>query len=408
MKDFSQALACYATAQKNLPFRRKIYALMHPTVTGGRLHIYIDNAIVYLVLLSVLMIILESVESLMHSFADVFHIVDYVAVTIFTLEYLARIYVAPEHPEYASRPHPRLSYMLSPMAIIDLLAILPFYLLPLIGHLVDIRFLRVFRLARLLKLTRYTYALKTMTRVLGREAPILGVAAFLMFLLVLFAASLGYLFEHEAQPDKFENIPQSIYWAVITLASVGYGDISPVTPFGRAMTIVLSILGMGLFALPAGLLSAAFSDQLRLEREKFKNMVDDALADGVLSDEEKEAIRRESKRLHLGVEDVDRMIHAIAKDKNITVDGYHGKDNPVAATVPAAETQSGGTATVLDFKHEAQHPEAAFARFAMLSHQIEWLYLSVDQAQLTEYVKKNMANSSVGQRILTAVQSQRP
>ncbi|NBX96602.1 MAG: two pore domain potassium channel family protein, partial [Betaproteobacteria bacterium] len=118
--------------------------------------------------------------------------------------------------------------------------------------------LRVFRLARLLKLTRGSDATATLFQVIKREWPVMSAAAFIMILLIVMTASLGYLFEHAAQPEKFENIPTAIYWAVITLASVGYGDISPITPIGRAMTVVMALLGIGIFAIPAGLLASAF------------------------------------------------------------------------------------------------------------------------------------------------------
>jgi hypothetical protein len=129
-----------------------------------------------------------------------------------------------------------------------------------------------------------------------------------MILLVMLAACLGYLFEHEAQPDKFENIPQSIYWAVVTLASVGYGDISPITPAGRAMTIVLALLGIGIFAIPAAILSSALSDQLRIEREKMMNELYHMLEDGVISAEEQELIEAEAKRLHLSKSELERLL----------------------------------------------------------------------------------------------------
>jgi voltage-gated potassium channel Kch len=181
-------------------------------------------------------------------------------------------------------------------------------------HLFDLRFLRVFRLLRLLKLTRYTGATKTLTKVIAREWPVLAASAFVMMLLVVLTASLGYLFEHEAQPEKFENIPQSIYWAVITLASVGYGDISPVTPMGRVMTIILALLGIGIFAIPAALLSSAFSDQLRIEREALKTELHDMLSDGVLSMEESEKLFTEAKRLHLSDDDVNRLIEKVRRE----------------------------------------------------------------------------------------------
>ena len=171
---------------------------------------------------------------------------------------------------------------------------------------------------RLLKLTRYTGATKTLGSVLRREWPVLGASAFVMMLLVVLTASLGYLFEHEAQPDKFENIPQAIYWAVITLASVGYGDISPVTPMGRTMTIILALLGIGIFAIPAALLSSAFTDQLRIERETLQNELYDMLADGVISDEEQEIIDSEARRLHLSKDEVERLIDKARRQRETT------------------------------------------------------------------------------------------
>ena len=137
--------------------------------------------------------------------------------------------------------------------------------------LVDLRFLRVFRLARLLKLKRGSDATAVLVKVVVREWPVMGAATFIMMLLLVLTASLGYLFEYDAQPEKFENIPTSIYWAVITLVSVGSGDISPVTVLGRALKIVLAFIGIGILALPASLLSSAFSYQLHKELDRHTN-----------------------------------------------------------------------------------------------------------------------------------------
>lgn len=141
-----------------------------------------------------------------------------------------------------------------------------------------------------------------------------------MWLLVIMTASLGYLFEHDAQPDKFENIPQSIYWAVITLASVGYGDISPITPMGRIMTIILALLGIGIFAIPAALLSSAFSDQLRIERVTLKNELYEMLSDGHLDEEEIAQVKREAKRLHIADDEVQRLILRVQKEHELKDD----------------------------------------------------------------------------------------
>jgi hypothetical protein len=136
-----------------------------------------------------------------------------------------------------------------------------------------------------------------------------------MLLLVILTASLGFLFEHEAQPDKFENIPQSIYWAVVTLASVGYGDISPITPVGRLMTIVMALVGIGIFAVPAAILSTAFNDQLHKDRETMHAELLVFMKDGSLSEEHYEQIMREAQELHISQEEVLVLIERVKQER---------------------------------------------------------------------------------------------
>jgi voltage-gated potassium channel Kch len=301
-------------------FRAKLYALLEPTGHSGRLHIFVDNFIVFWIALSIVCVVLESVDSIQHLFAAQFAWIDVIAFTIFTVEYLARVYTAPENPDFRDRYLPRWAHVRSGQAIIDLLTILPFLLERFLPFDLDLRFLRVFRLLRMLKLTRYTSATTTLLKVIGREWQIILASVFVMLLLVVLTASLGYLFEHDAQPDKFENIPQSIYWAVVTLASVGYGDISPVTPMGRALTVVLALVGIGIFAIPAGLLASAFTDQLRIDRESFRHLLQQAYADGAINLKEKEEIVAEAERLHLSDQEFNRLlVEAKAEfDKSMT------------------------------------------------------------------------------------------
>jgi voltage-gated potassium channel Kch len=226
-----------------------------------------------------------------------------------------RIYASVEEPGFKNAIAGRFKQATTPATVIDLLAILPFFLEVVLSHVFDLRFLRVFRLARLLKLTRHSDATAILGKVLVREWPVMSASAFIMMLLLVLTASLGYLFEHEAQPDKFENIPTAFYWAVITLASVGYGDISPVTPVGRAMTIVLALIGIGIFAIPAALLSSAFSDQLVKERNALKANLLSMLKDGHLNEEEISLIRQEAKRLHLTIEEINALLETIVKEQ---------------------------------------------------------------------------------------------
>ena len=310
----------FVQANQGRTFRQRVHALVFPSEYGGTLHNMFDTFIVIWVIISVLAVILESVHTIHYLLSLEFLILDAIAVSIFTLEYCLRLYCCVEEPGYQKAVSGRLKLAKSTSSIIDLLAIAPFFLEVFLHHLFDLRFMRVFRLLRLLKLTRYTGATNSLSKVIVREWPVMAASAFIMLLLVVMTASLGYLFEHEAQPDKFENIPQSIYWAVITLASVGYGDISPITPAGRAMTIVLAFIGIGIFAIPAALLSSAFSDQLKMDREALVNKLFNMLADGEIDEEEAKYIKGEAKRLHLSDDEVRVLIDRAKRERELMDD----------------------------------------------------------------------------------------
>jgi voltage-gated potassium channel Kch len=292
-------------------FRQKIHALVFESAYGGKLKDFFDVFIGVWVLISVFAVVLESVASVSYLINIEFVILDTIAVAIFTIEFMMRIYSAVEEPGHRNPLTGRVKQFTNPSTFIDFLAILPFFLEVLLHQVLDLRFLRVFRLARLLKLTRGSDATATLFKVIKREWPVMSAAAFIMILLIVLTASLGYLVEHAAQPEKFENIPTAIYWAVITLASVGYGDISPVTPIGRAMTVVMSLLGIGIFAIPAGLLASAFSDQLHKERDALKASILKMLGDGELDEEEMALLRSEAKRLHLTVEEMNSILEVL-------------------------------------------------------------------------------------------------
>lgn len=289
-------------------FRQRVHALVFPSPYGGQLHHYYDLFIVVWVLISVLAVILESVDSIYYNLAVEFVILDAVAVLVFSFEYLMRLYSCVEEPRFQRTIVGRLGYATQPVSIIDFLAIIPFFLEVFLHHLIDLRFLRSFRLMRLFKLARYTGSTNTLFTIIRREAPILATSAFTLMLLVVLVASLGYLFEHEAQPEKFENIPTSIYWAVITLASVGYGDISPITPMGRFMTTLMALIGLGLFAIPASILSSAFTQELQSQRQAVENQVFEMLADGILSEEELIEVRALARKMNMSEEQLDILI----------------------------------------------------------------------------------------------------
>ena len=311
------AIAEFKELNKGRTFRQKVHALVFPSPFGGTAQVIFEVFIAIWVLLSVLSVILESVHSISYVLSMQFVVLDAVAVGIFTIEYFMRMYSCVEEPGFKGAIAGRFKQAKTPSTFIDFLAILPFFLEVFLHHLIDLRFLRVFRLARLLKLTRGNDATITLFRVIKREWPMISSAAFIMMLLVVLTASLGYLFEHEAQAEKFDNIPNSIYWAVITLASVGYGDISPVTPIGRAMTTFMALIGIGIFAIPAALLASAFSDELAKERDALKANLFAILKDGHIDEEEAVVIRKEAKRLHLTIEEVNALIETVIKEHEL-------------------------------------------------------------------------------------------
>jgi voltage-gated potassium channel Kch len=348
--------------------RAKVFAMLEPTGHSGRLHAYIDNFIVFWIALSIICVVFETVESVHSLFAVEFRVIDVMAFTIFTIEYIARVYSAPENPKYKHLSMPRWGHIKSGQAVIDLLTILPFILERLFSQHLDLRFLRVFRLMRMLKLTRYTSAMETLYKVVLREWQVIFASVFVMMLLVVLTASLGYLFEHPAQPDKFENIPQSIYWAVVTLASVGYGDISPITPMGRALTVVLALVGIGIFAIPAGLLASAFTDQLRIDRDAFKHRLMLAYEDGILDHAERELIVAEAERLHLSHEEVTRLTEEARAE-------FADKE---------AEDRTHANGLVLDAK---AHPALAAAQFKLLVDQLTLITQATGEDTLRKSLK---------------------
>jgi len=369
------AYKAFTIANQGRTFRQRVHALVFPSAYGGDLHHLYDSFIVVWVVISVVAVILESVHSIHYLLNMEFLILDAIAVSIFTFEYCLRMYCCVEEPGYKKAVSGRLKLAKSTSSIIDLLAIVPFFLEVFLHHLIDLRFMRVFRLLRLLKLTRYTGATQSLTKVITREWPVMAAAAFIMMLLVVMTASLGYLFEHEAQPEKFENIPQSIYWAVITLASVGYGDISPVTPAGRAMTIVLALIGIGIFAIPAALLSSAFSDQLKMDREALVNKLFEMLADGIIDDDEAEYIKHESKRLHLSDEEIKVMIEKAKRERELMED---------VSILPLHKIASNTDHTIEHYKHLL----GQVRQLSLLTNQ-EKFHTAVDNSErLTETDKK--------------------
>ena len=240
----------------------------------------VDVFLITLISLNVLAIFLESEPTIGPVYAELFEKIELFSVAVFSIEYVMRFWstVEDRRPEFQHPVTGRLRYLVTPMAIIDLLAILPFYLSFIVA--LDLRFLRVLRLLRVFKLTRYSSSMTLLLDVLRDEARPIGAALFVLLMMTVLAASFTYLAEHETQPDKFGSMFEATWWAVVTMTTVGYGDIVPVTAAGKMLGALIGIMGIGMVALPAGLLSSGFSKQLHQRESEYRSLVDDALQDG--------------------------------------------------------------------------------------------------------------------------------
>ncbi len=217
-----------------------------------------------LISLNVLAVALATVHSISLRYDKFFNVFEIVSVIIFTIEYILRVWSCTINENFKHPVFGRLKYLITPFAIVDLLAILPFYLPRLIP--VDLRFLRALRLVRLfrvLKMARYNTALSTLKNVILRTREELIVTFFTIFIFLILLSSAVYLVENPVQPEVFPDIPTAMWWGVMTMTTVGYGDIYPITVWGRIFASIVSILGIGLFALPAGFLASGFTEEIR-------------------------------------------------------------------------------------------------------------------------------------------------
>jgi voltage-gated potassium channel len=251
--------------------KRRVYEIVECPVREGdgrTAFDYFDFFIVALIVANVVAVMVETVEELAGPYDRALRVFEVFSVVVFTAEYLLRLWACTCDPRYAGAVRGRLRFALSPMALIDLVAILPFYLEFAAFDLRFVRSLRLFRLFRVFKLARYSASMRTLARVIKSKKEELLVTLFVVVVMLVFASSAMFYAEHEAQPDKFPSIPASLWWGVATLTTVGYGDVFPVTPLGKLMGGVIAVLGVGIFALPTGILASGFAEELQRRRRR--------------------------------------------------------------------------------------------------------------------------------------------
>lgn len=248
--------------------KKRVFEIISKAENGDLASQIFDWSIMALIALSIISIILESFAGIYQKWHSVFQVFETITVVVFTVEYILRVWTA--DLLYPESKHPRLKYVFSFMALIDLLAILPFYL-PFISA--DLRFLRMmrlfrlFRLLRVFKLGRYFEALQIIVKVIKTSGPQLIMSVALCVFVMLFSAIIMYTVENPVQPEQFPNVISSLWWAICTLTTVGYGDVYPITHIGRFLASVISLVGIGIIAIPTGIIAAGFNQVISKERK---------------------------------------------------------------------------------------------------------------------------------------------
>ena len=302
--------------------RNRLYhALEHYDRTDPA-SVVISSMVVGVIAINLIAIILESIPAYAEAYSETFFAIELISCIFFLLEYVLRVWVCIEKPVPAHRSHlakssslgQRLRHIVKPMSIIDLLAFLPSLLQVLMPGL-DLRFLRILRLFRVFKLIRYFASLDILLNVLYDERKNLTGTFLIMLIVLTLAASALYVVERAVQPETFGSIPQAMWWAMAALTTVGYGDVIPMTTLCKILGSLVTILGIGMVALPSGILAASFSDQLRSSRRSLQASVDEALEDGILTQDEIDRLRRMGNDMGLRPETLDELIQSTARLK---------------------------------------------------------------------------------------------
>ncbi|HLZ65919.1 MAG TPA: ion transporter [Aliidongia sp.] len=294
--------------------RQRVNALFDhdlPSNLGGRL---ISGFVGLLIVINVSSVVLESVESLRVRHFETFWWIEQISTAVFTVEYLMRVWSAPDRVSgrFRSPLSGRLRYLSQPFAVVDLIAILP-AILGMLGA-DDLRVLRLLRLLRMLKLTRHSTAFTLLWDVFREEAQSIGAVLFMLIITLMMSGSIMYMLEGEAQPEVFSSIPAAIWWALVTLTTVGYGDMVPITAWGKIFGGFVAIVGVCTLALFSGLLTVSFMDQLRLRREQYRSLLRAGMATGKMRPRDAQAMEQLGADMGVPRRDAEAMVDQALAD----------------------------------------------------------------------------------------------
>lgn len=306
-----------------MKIRHRIYEIMERAEQGDRASRVFDVFIVSLIGLNVVMVILETVDAIANAYSPFLQVFESFSVVVFTIEYLLRLWSCTTDPEYRSAFRGRIRFALSGSALIDLMAIAPFYLqlfLNLDPSLVGA--VRLLRLFRLFKMGRYIRSIRVLGSVLREKKQEMFLVVTVLTIVLIMISSLMYYVEQEAQPEAFSSIPAAMWWGMVTLTTVGYGDVYPVTMLGKFFGVLIAMLGIGMFALPAGILSSGFIEAIARDSES--------------------PIESSEETVHRFVEAINR--HDVDAVLSLTTDDHREVDAAGTSTVGAGHVRDLWTA----------------------------------------------------------------
>ncbi len=290
-------------------FRKSVFLILERQ-GHTKLAEFIHYFLMILIVLTVIAVILESDPDIYHQHHRVFIVLEFVALTVFTFEYFLRVWSSAEIKKYRHL-RGRIRYIFTPMALVDLVAILPVWF----GFFLykDLMVLRSLRLIRVFKLTRHSRSMNLLISVLKQESANIFSAFFVLSILIIVAATGIHIVEGNHQPQAFGTIPKSIWWATVTLTTVGYGDVVPISTAGKIFGIVIVMSGIGMAALPAGILASGFNKEIQRRNERFKRQVLAYLTNGKLETKERQKLQKLAYDLAISQQDMKAIIWELKK-----------------------------------------------------------------------------------------------
>ena len=284
--------------------QKRVFEIIEKGQPEDRVSRYCDLFLFTLIVLNLAAVCLETIDTLYAQYKSLFTFIELVSVTIFSIEYVLRIWSRAAEPDgkHKGALAKRLAYIFSFTGIIDLMAILP-SIIPLLLGGVDLRWLRILRLMRLLKFSHYSSALEDLISAVRHESRSFVATLYLLVVALLISSSMIYVAEQAAQPEHFGSIPQAMWWTVVTLTTVGYGDIVPMTVAGKFIATLTALMGVCVVALLTGIVATGFTNQVAMRRNQLEAEITSALSDGEISGDERKEIEDLRQRLNITEED---------------------------------------------------------------------------------------------------------